>query len=131
MKKQRCIYYGVLSVLMLMILLFMPGMSVFADDGISVRLSDDATSKMNGHDIYVDRYIGFDVECVEKGSVSFEVSDKNCFEIKNYPGLSASPNLPRYAIFPKNDESDATLTVKLTTNAGRVYSTEYTLHKVE
>lgn len=130
MKKQKCIYYGVLSVLMLMTLLFMPRMSVFADDGISVRLYD-ATSKMNGHDIYVDRYIVFDVECVEKGSVSFEVSDKNCFEIQNNPGSNASPNLPRYVIIPRDDESDATLTVKLTTNAGRVYSTEYTIHKVD
>ena len=49
---------------------------VSADENISINA--DEKNRVVGSDIYFDRYLGFNVKCVEQGTVSFEVADSEC-----------------------------------------------------
>ena len=104
---------------------------VSADENISINA--DEKNRVVGSDIYFDRYLGFNVKCVEQGTVSFEVADSDVATIGDYPNYSIGGVVHecRYAIFPTgiDNKTDTTLTVKVTAASGRVYSKKYNLHK--
>lgn len=104
---------------------------VSADESISI--STDSKNRVVGNDIYFDRYIGFNVKCVEQGTVSFDVEDSSVASIGDHPAGVYYFNY-RYAIFPGTsiiNNTDTTLTVTVTTAAGRIYSRRYNLHKCD